>query len=71
MHEVSHLLETTAGSVATIQLPRDRPDLWERFSADNFPVITLDTSGGAGVYSLPRTEDGVVKVAYRGTKCVW
>lgn len=31
-------------------------------------MITLDTSGGAGLYSLPRTEDGVVKVAYRETK---
>jgi sarcosine oxidase/L-pipecolate oxidase len=30
--------------------------------------MTLDKAGGAGVYSLPRTEDGVVKVAYRGTK---
>jgi sarcosine oxidase/L-pipecolate oxidase len=53
-----------------VQLPRDRPDLWDRFSPENFPVITLDMSGGAGVYSLPRTEDGVVKVAYRGTKYV-
>jgi len=30
--------------------------------------MTLDMTGGAGLYSLPRTEDGVVKVAYRGTK---
>jgi sarcosine oxidase/L-pipecolate oxidase len=68
--EVTHLLEATAGSVATVQLPQNRPDLWEHFSPDNFPVITLDMSDGAGVYSLPRTEDGIVKVAYRGTKYV-
>ncbi|KAH8905810.1 FAD dependent oxidoreductase [Coniochaeta sp. PMI_546] len=65
---VTHLLEATAGSVTTVQLPQTRPDLWERFSPENFPVITLDMTGGAGLYSLPRTEDGVVKVAYRGTK---
>jgi sarcosine oxidase/L-pipecolate oxidase len=53
--------------------------LWERFSPENFPVITLDRTGGAALYSLPRTGEGVVKVAYRGTKyvlltgssCVW
>ena len=28
----------------------------------------MDISGRTGVYILPRTEDGVVKIAYRGTK---
>jgi sarcosine oxidase/L-pipecolate oxidase len=69
--EVSRLLETTAGSVSTVQLPKDRPDLWETFAPENFPVITYDMAGGAGLYCLPRTDDGLVKVAYRGTKYVF
>ena len=30
--EVAGILETTAGSVCTISLPEDRPDLWEKVS---------------------------------------
>lgn len=36
--EVDTILETTAGSVISIQLPKDRPDLWEKFDPKNFPV---------------------------------
>lgn len=36
--EASTILETTAGSVVTIQLPKEKPDLWEKFDPKNFPV---------------------------------
>ena len=62
------LLETTAGSVATIQLPRERVDLWDKFAPENCPVITWSDKTGADIYSLPRNEEGVVKIGYRATK---
>ncbi|KAI5866534.1 FAD dependent oxidoreductase [Durotheca rogersii] len=68
---VSSLLETTAGSVVFFQLPpRDRaPDLWDRFSPENFPVFSYGGwSNGHGIGGFPRTENGIVKIGYRGTK---
>lgn len=66
--EVSDSLEATAGSVLTIQLPFDRADLWDRFSPERFPVCTLGMYEGVGVYMLPRTPEGVLKIAYRAKK---
>jgi sarcosine oxidase/L-pipecolate oxidase len=66
--EAAGLIETTAGSVATIQLPADRPDLWERFAPENFPVITWGMKEGKDVYSFPRDENGAIKIGYRKTK---
>jgi sarcosine oxidase/L-pipecolate oxidase len=66
--EAAGLVETTAGSVATVQLPRDRPDLWERFAPGNFPVLTWGMKEGKDMYSFPRDENGVVKVGFRKTK---
>ncbi|KAI1334501.1 FAD dependent oxidoreductase [Xylariaceae sp. FL0016] len=66
--EVDGLIETTAGSVATIQLPKDRPDLWERFAPENFPVVTWGMREGKGIYSFPRDENGVIKIGWRKTK---
>ncbi|KAI5919583.1 FAD dependent oxidoreductase [Camillea tinctor] len=66
--EVKDLLETTAGSVATIQLPKERTDLWERFAPENHPVITWGMRQEKEVYSFPRDENGVIKVGWRKTK---
>ncbi|KAI0601175.1 FAD dependent oxidoreductase [Biscogniauxia sp. FL1348] len=66
--EVQGLLETTAGSVVTIQLPRDRADLWERFAPENHPVITWGMRQEKEVYSFPRDENGVIKIGWRKTK---
>ncbi|KAI0196490.1 FAD dependent oxidoreductase [Xylaria flabelliformis] len=66
--EAAGLIETTAGSVATIQIPHDRPDLWDRFSPENFPVVTWGMKEGKDVYSFPRDENGVIKVGFRKTK---
>ncbi|GME65825.1 FAD dependent oxidoreductase [Neofusicoccum parvum] len=71
------LLETTAGSVLTVRIPRAaRPDLWDRFAPAAFPVWSWKMAGygGArstsvgGLYGFPRTPDGVVKFGFRGAK---
>ncbi|KIJ36772.1 hypothetical protein M422DRAFT_34130, partial [Sphaerobolus stellatus SS14] len=61
------LLETTAGSIISIQLPplQERPDLWDKYSGKNWPVVSQGHD--AQVYSLPQI-DGMIKIGYRGTK---
>ncbi|KAI1097390.1 FAD dependent oxidoreductase [Jackrogersella minutella] len=66
--EVQSLLETTAGSVATVKIPKDRSDLWEQFSSENQPVIAWGSWQDKEVYSLPRDENGVFKIGWRKTK---
>ncbi|KAI1388106.1 FAD dependent oxidoreductase [Hypoxylon trugodes] len=66
--EVQGLLETTAGSVANIQIPMDDPDLWGRFAPENQPVISWGSHQGKEVYSLPRDENGIFKIGWRKTK---
>lgn len=69
--EVRNLLETTAGSVATITLDKKTtPQLWGKYAPENMPVLTWGMKEGKGVYMLPRTEDGVIKFGYRATKYV-
>ncbi|KAI9730745.1 MAG: hypothetical protein M1834_005714 [Cirrosporium novae-zelandiae] len=67
--EMDGLCETTAGSVATIQIPRDSP-LYSRFAPENFPVWTWKMRGGelGNLYGFPRDEQGSMKLGYRGTK---
>jgi sarcosine oxidase/L-pipecolate oxidase len=75
--ETDSLLETTAGSVFSFQLPPSRPDLWRKYSAAHFPVWSWNMNSPFssraegrlyGLYGLPRTPEGVVKVAFRGAK---
>ncbi|KAI0879981.1 FAD dependent oxidoreductase [Annulohypoxylon maeteangense] len=66
--EVQGLLETTAGSVANVTIPKDRPDLWKRFAPEIQPVITWGSRQGKEVYSLPRDENGTFKIGWRKTK---
>ncbi|WPB00743.1 uncharacterized protein RHO25_005363 [Cercospora beticola] len=74
--EVDRLLETTSGSVLSIQLPENRPDLWDKYSEDKFPVWSWnmesydpsDKASIGGLYGLPRTPKGIVKIAFRGAK---
>ncbi|KAF2479479.1 FAD dependent oxidoreductase-domain-containing protein, partial [Neohortaea acidophila] len=73
--EIERLVETTAGSVLSIRLPQDRKDLWDRYSPERFPVWTWNMYGYerrgrdiGGLYGLPRTPEGVVKIAFRGAK---
>lgn len=73
--ETSDLLETTGGSIVTIDLPKDQPDIWEKYSPSKFPTwswradnwIPKGTEVG-GIYGFPRTSDGQVKIGFRGAK---
>jgi len=66
---VRRLLEATAGSVAYIQIPESREDLWARFAPENFPVYSFGGWGtGAGLGGFPRTETGIMKIGFRGKK---
>ncbi|KAI5358128.1 Putative FAD dependent oxidoreductase, FAD/NAD(P)-binding domain superfamily, MTOX family [Septoria linicola] len=74
--EVDRLLETTSGSVLSVQLPKDRQDLWDKYSEERFPVwswnmgsyVPHQKDSIGGLYGLPRTPEGIVKVAFRGAK---
>jgi sarcosine oxidase / L-pipecolate oxidase len=73
--EIEQLVETTAGSVLSIRLPEDRKDLWDKYAPEDFPVWSWRMNSYAahqndvgGLYGLPRTPEGVVKVAFRGAK---
>ncbi|RDW84777.1 FAD dependent oxidoreductase-4 [Coleophoma cylindrospora] len=71
--EVEGVLETTAGSVVAFQLPKDRKDLWDKYSPENFPVWAYGVTGHhspeyGGFYGFPRTPEGKIKIGYRGRK---
>lgn len=73
--EIEDLVETTAGSVLSIQLPKARRDLWDKYSPENFPVWSWRMNSYephqddvAGTYGMPRTPDGMLKIAFRGAK---
>jgi sarcosine oxidase/L-pipecolate oxidase len=70
------MLEATAGSVATILLPPqdEAPELWTKYAPESWPVVSWNAPGPdeehnfGSIYVLPRTESGLVKIGYRGTK---
>lgn len=72
------LLETTAGTVLTVRIPRaTRPDLWAKYDPATFPVWSwkmasygksANRTSVGGLYGFPRTPDGVVKFGFRGAK---
>lgn len=72
--QAEKLLETTSGSVLSIRLPEHRKDLWDKYSPENFPVWDWNMStyiphkSIGGIYGLPRTPEGKVKIAFRGAK---
>lgn len=69
------LLETTAGTILTINLPHSRQDLWEKYAPASFPVWSWNMGGfdassetPGGLYGFPRTPEGVMKFGFRGAK---
>lgn len=72
--QANQILETTAGSILTFQLPPSRPDLWTKYSPQNFPVWSWKMGGysgstsNGGLYAFPRTESGLIKFGFRGVK---
>ncbi|EXJ84095.1 hypothetical protein A1O3_04762 [Capronia epimyces CBS 606.96] len=65
--ELDSVCEATAGSVVLMKLP---PDLARRYSPDNFPSWMYKMRDGAegGLYGFAATDDGYMKIGYRGTK---
>jgi sarcosine oxidase/L-pipecolate oxidase len=63
------LNEATAGSVALLKIPRES-SLFDRFAPENFPSWAHKMRDGhaGGLYGFPRTDDGWLKIGYRGTK---
>ncbi|KAK5306646.1 hypothetical protein LTR99_002338 [Exophiala xenobiotica] len=61
--------ETTAGSVVMMKLPADLVAA-RRYAADKFPSWTYKMRDGAegGLYGFPATDEGYMKIGYRGTK---
>ncbi|VUC36354.1 unnamed protein product, partial [Clonostachys rosea] len=73
--DLSYHLESSAGSVATFKIEETEDDLWNKYAPDRFPVLTWksaprDQKGKdtGSVYVFPRTENGLVKIGYRGIK---
>ncbi|EIW70405.1 hypothetical protein TREMEDRAFT_71288 [Tremella mesenterica DSM 1558] len=66
--EASTLLETTGGSVAYVDLPKDRQDLWDKFGDKQFCTWSFQYSEGIGMGGFPRTDNGRLKFGYRATK---
>lgn len=68
--ELDGLCETTAGSVATIQIPEQQTQLRQRFAPENFPVWQYKPRAGenGNIYGFPIDEKGVMKLGYRGKK---
>lgn len=72
---LSYHLEASAGSVAAFKIEPSSTALWDKYSSDNFPVITWksrprsdDGKDVGSVYVQPRTDEGILKIGYRGVK---
>jgi sarcosine oxidase/L-pipecolate oxidase len=67
--ELDGLCEATGGSVVIYKIPQSSA-LWEQTSPENFPTWMWCMRNGAegGLYGFPRTDDGYMKIGYRGTK---
>lgn len=45
--EAAQSVETTAGTVMFIDIPKERKDLWDRFHPDNYPVWSFRSGEGS------------------------
>ncbi|EGX95720.1 FAD dependent oxidoreductase [Cordyceps militaris CM01] len=73
--DLSTHLESSGGSLATFKIDKEDKALWEKYSPEQFPVITWKSNprnktgkDTGSVYVLPRTPDGLVKIGFRGVK---
>ncbi|RSH87283.1 hypothetical protein EHS25_003192 [Saitozyma podzolica] len=66
------LLETTGGSVAYVDLPPERTDLWDKFGPDQFCTWSFQSSEGTGMGGFGRLpllhNTGRLKFGYRAKK---
>ncbi|KAF2010002.1 FAD dependent oxidoreductase [Aaosphaeria arxii CBS 175.79] len=72
---LSYHMESSAGTIVFFKIDPQDKALWEKYSPENFPVITWksaprgkDGKDIGSVYVLPRTPEGFVKIGYRGIK---
>lgn len=72
---LSYHVESSAGSIAQFKIDESQSELWDKYSPENFPVITWKSaqrnSEGkdiGSVYVFPRTSEGIIKIGYRGIK---
>lgn len=73
--DLSYHLESSAGSIVTFKIEETERSLWDKYAPERFPVLTWkstprDKNGKdtGSVYVFPRTENGLVKIGYRGIK---
>ncbi|KAI1475130.1 nucleotide-binding domain-containing protein [Daldinia eschscholtzii] len=73
--DLSYHLESSGGSVVTLKIEKSDTGLWGKYSPERFPVITWKSAARSkdgkdigSVYVFPRTEDGLIKIGYRGIK---
>ncbi|WWC62333.1 uncharacterized protein I303_104929 [Kwoniella dejecticola CBS 10117] len=73
--ELSYHIESSGGSVARFKIDPKDTALWDKYSPAKFPVITWKSAsrdaGGkdiGSIYVFPRTEEGIIKIGYRGVK---
>ncbi|KAH6989671.1 FAD dependent oxidoreductase [Ilyonectria sp. MPI-CAGE-AT-0026] len=69
--EAHQTVETTAGTVLFIDVPKHRQDLWTRFHPDNYPIWSYRRGDGDNYYqgnSFPITKTGRLKFGFRGRK---
>ncbi|OTA99388.1 hypothetical protein M426DRAFT_76417 [Hypoxylon sp. CI-4A] len=72
---LAYHLESSGGSVGTLKIDSSNHQLWDKYAPCNFPVITwksakrsADGEDIGSVYVFPRTEQGLIKIGYRGIK---
>lgn len=69
--EAHRTVETTAGTLMFIDIPKERQDLWEKFSPENYPVWHYRRGDGENYYqggSFPISRAGRLKFGFRGRK---
>ncbi|KAJ5157919.1 uncharacterized protein N7482_009019 [Penicillium canariense] len=69
--EAHRAVETTAGTVMFIDIPKERTDLWERFNVKNFPIWHYRSGDGDDYYQgsgFPISKEGRLKIGFRGRK---
>ncbi|KAI0376372.1 FAD dependent oxidoreductase [Hypomontagnella monticulosa] len=73
--DLAYHLESSAGSIANFKIDPANTALWDKFSPENFPVMTWKSAPRDGkgkdtgsVYVFPRTAEGIVKIGFRGIK---
>ncbi|KIW17035.1 hypothetical protein PV08_04226 [Exophiala spinifera] len=69
--EAARTVETTAGTLMFIDVPKERKDIWEMFDSKHFPAWSYRRGEGDEYYQgggFPITKEGRLKFGFRGRK---